>query len=144
MHISIFLITGTSPGVIVGIYYFLLPLSVLCPFFSTPLLFVVISPHQLAYSFFQKILILRISDSENIQFHHRSLTFTTCDQSIKKQPRDFPQIQIYSFVLLSGSIILKGLKNLKWSGDRLKFQVTVTIILSPCRNIPLLCSKPSN
>ena len=76
-------------------------------------------------------------------YQNPSLTFTTCDQSIKRYPSNLLIIHIYSFVL-SGSITLKGLRSQKWSGGRLKFQVTVIIILSPCRSILFSCSKPSN
>lgn len=120
-------------------WYLLLPSSTIHPlsiFLNTSTICVYL-PNQLTQTFF-------LENSEPLpvliifSYHPLLVTFTTYDQSIKRHSRDFPQIQIYSFVLLSWLIMLKCLRNLRWSGGRLKFQVTVTIILSPCRSIPPL------
>lgn len=125
MHVNVFLISALILGSQLVFIYFLFPLSILCPFFYKPtlLLFMVVYlihwtkfPSEKFWAF---LLILLI-----FSYCYLPLTFTTCNQSIKRHPWDIAQIQIYSFVLLLRSATLKRLKSLKWLVGRLKFRGT--------------------
>lgn len=123
MHVNVFLISALILGSRLVFIYFLFPLSILCPFFYKPtlLLFMVVYlTHWTKFpseKFWAFLLILLI-----FSYCYLPLTFTTCNQNIKRHPWDFAQIQIYPFVLLLRSVTLKRLKSLKWLFGMLKFR----------------------